>query len=71
MADSPELNIDRVAELARIALTPDEKAVYAAQLGEVLKHVEQLKQVNVDGTLLRPVYRSKTPCVMLRPSDRT
>jgi aspartyl-tRNA(Asn)/glutamyl-tRNA(Gln) amidotransferase subunit C len=49
MADSPELNIDRVAELARIALTPDEKAVYAAQLGEVLKHVEQLKQVNVDG----------------------
>lgn len=49
MAESPDLNIDRVAELARIALTPEEKATYAAQLGEVLKHVEQLKQVNVDG----------------------
>jgi len=49
MAETPELNIDRVAELARIALTPEEKIRYAAQLGEVLKHVEQLKQVNVDG----------------------
>jgi aspartyl-tRNA(Asn)/glutamyl-tRNA(Gln) amidotransferase subunit C len=49
MADTSDLNIDRVAELARIALTPEEKTIYAAQLGEVLKHVEQLKQVNVDG----------------------
>tara|TARA_R110002167_G_scaffold277628_1_gene483548 strand:- start:506 stop:796 length:291 start_codon:yes stop_codon:yes gene_type:complete len=49
MADIPDLDIDRVAHLARIALTPTEKAAYAAQLGEVLKHVEQLKQVNVDG----------------------
>ena len=49
MAEIPDLNIDRVAELARIALTPEEKTIYAAQLGEVLKHIEQLKQVNVDG----------------------
>jgi aspartyl-tRNA(Asn)/glutamyl-tRNA(Gln) amidotransferase subunit C len=49
MADSPDLNIDRVAELARIALTPAEKAEYSAQLGEVLKHIEQLKQVDVTG----------------------
>lgn len=49
MAEIPDLNIDRVAELARIALTPEEKTTYAAQLGEVLQHVEQLKQVNVDG----------------------
>ena len=49
MADTSKLNIDRVAELARIALTPEEKTMYAAQLAEVLKHVEQLKQVNVDG----------------------
>lgn len=47
MADSPELNIDRVAELARIALTPAEKAEFSAQLGEVLKHVDQLKQLDV------------------------
>ncbi len=47
MADTPDLDIDRVAQLARIALTPEEKTAYAAQLGEVLKHVEQLKQVDV------------------------
>ncbi len=47
MPDTPELNIDRVAELARIALTPEEKAEFSAQLGEVLQHVEQLKKVDV------------------------
>lgn len=49
MSDTPDLNIDRVAELARIALTPEEKAEFSAQLGEVLKHVEQLKQLDVEG----------------------
>jgi len=49
MSDSPELNIDRVAELARIALTLEEKAEFSAQLGEVLQHVEQLKKVDVSG----------------------
>ncbi len=47
MADTPDLDIDRVAQLARIALTPEEKTAYAAQLAEVLQHVEQLKQVDV------------------------
>lgn len=47
MADTPDLNIDRVAQLARIALTPEERSAYAAQLAEVLQHVEQLKQVDV------------------------
>lgn len=49
MSDTADLNIDRIAELARIALTPAEKAEYSAQLGEVLKHIEQLKQVDVTG----------------------
>jgi len=49
MSEFSDLNIDRVAELARIALTPDEKAEFSAQLGEVLQHVEQLKKVDVTG----------------------
>ncbi len=49
MADTPDLNIDRVAKLARIALSPAEKAEYSAQLAGVLKHIEQLKQVDVTG----------------------
>lgn len=46
---APELNIDHVAKLARVALTPEEKATFAQQLGTVLHHIEQLSQVDVTG----------------------
>ena len=49
MAAAPELNLDHVAKLARIALTTDEKAKFAAQLGDVLHHIEQLAKVDVTG----------------------
>ncbi len=49
MAETPHLNIDRVAELARLALTPAEKAEFSTQLAEVLQHVEQLKKLDVAG----------------------
>jgi len=44
-----ELNIDHVATLARLALTPEEKVKFAHQLGDVLHHIEQLRQVDVSG----------------------
>ena len=46
---SPDLNIDHVAKLARLALTPEEKATFAQQLGNVLHHIEQLRKVDVTG----------------------
>jgi aspartyl-tRNA(Asn)/glutamyl-tRNA(Gln) amidotransferase subunit C len=46
---TPQLNIDHVANLARLALTPDEKAIFAEQLGNVLHHIEQLSKVDVTG----------------------
>jgi aspartyl-tRNA(Asn)/glutamyl-tRNA(Gln) amidotransferase subunit C len=46
---STDLNIDHVAHLARLALTPDEKAKFSEQLGDVLKYIEQLKKVDVTG----------------------
>jgi aspartyl-tRNA(Asn)/glutamyl-tRNA(Gln) amidotransferase subunit C len=49
MAGRVDIDIDRLAVLARIELTPEEKARFAAQLGDVLAHVEQLNMVNVDG----------------------
>ena len=49
MAQPTELNIDHVANLARLALTPEEKATFAAQLGDVLAYIEQLKAVDVTG----------------------
>ena len=47
MAAAPDLNIDYVANLARIALTDEEKAVFARQLGDVLAYIEKLRQVDV------------------------
>ena len=49
MSSAPELNIDQIAKLARVALTPEEKATFAAQLGSVLHHIEQLGKVDVSG----------------------
>lgn len=43
------LDIDHIAKLARLALTPDEKAKFAQQLGDVLHHIEQLAKVDVTG----------------------
>jgi aspartyl-tRNA(Asn)/glutamyl-tRNA(Gln) amidotransferase subunit C len=47
MSQPTDLNIDHVAKLARLALTPEEKAKFSEQLGDVLKYIEQLKQVDV------------------------
>jgi aspartyl-tRNA(Asn)/glutamyl-tRNA(Gln) amidotransferase subunit C len=47
MASAPDINIDHVAHLARLALTTEEKAAFARQLGDVLTYIEQLKKVDV------------------------
>ncbi len=49
MSAPTDLNIDHVAHLARLALTPEEKAKFSSQLGEVLAYIEQLKKVDVTG----------------------
>ncbi len=49
MSSAPQLNIDHVAKLARLALTPEEKARFSQQLGDVLHHIEQLGKVDVTG----------------------
>jgi aspartyl-tRNA(Asn)/glutamyl-tRNA(Gln) amidotransferase subunit C len=49
MPVTADLNIDHVAKLARIALTGEERAQFARQLGDVLASIEQLKKVDVSG----------------------
>ena len=49
MVNSIDLNIDRIAELSRLALTAEEKARFSAQLGSVLGHIAQLAKVDVTG----------------------
>ena len=43
------MDIDYVANLARIQLTPKEKEKFQGQLGEVLKYFQKLQEVNVEG----------------------
>ena len=43
------MNIEYVANLARLALSDGEKTKFARQLGDILHYVEKLKQVEVTG----------------------
>lgn len=49
MNPSPDLNLEYVANLARLALTGAERAKFAQQLGDILHYVDKLKQVDVTG----------------------
>jgi len=53
-------DVEKVAKLARLELTDIEKAAFAKQLGQILTHVETLKQYDTTGveptaTVLRQV----------------
>lgn len=39
----------KMAMLARLELSPEEVELYTAQLGQVLGHIRQLQEVDVDG----------------------
>ena len=49
MNPAPDLNIEYVANLARLALSDDEKRRFAQQLGDILHYVDKLNQVDVTG----------------------
>jgi len=41
-------DVKHVAKLARLELTEDETEKYSKQLGEILKYVEQMNEVNTE-----------------------
>lgn len=49
MSDHNSIDIDYVANLARIDLTDEEREKFAEQLGGILEHFEQLNKVDVSG----------------------
>jgi len=49
MSSAPDLDINHVANLARLALTAEERGKFSRQLGDVLHHIEQLGKVDVAG----------------------
>lgn len=48
MAISKE-EVEKIALLARLGLSDEEKTAYAGQLSSILEYVEQLKEVKTDG----------------------
>lgn len=49
MSDTPHIDIDYVANLARLDLSEAEKAKLGAQLDDILGYFEKLNSVDVDG----------------------
>jgi aspartyl-tRNA(Asn)/glutamyl-tRNA(Gln) amidotransferase subunit C len=48
MADA-DIDVQYVAHLARLHLTPAEQQQLGAQLGQILHYIDKLKQADVDG----------------------
>ena len=47
--DKPAIDVAYVAELARLELSDDEKAVFQPQLENIVKYVEKISEVDVEG----------------------
>lgn len=56
-------DVQRIANLARLELTPEEIELFAQQLGDILRYVEQVQAL--DTTAVVP-----TSHVLVRPVDR-
>ena len=59
---SPE-DVLRIAELARLELTPDEVTLFTRQLADILEYVEQIRALETTGV-------APTAHVMNRPLER-
>jgi len=49
MTTFTQADVERVARLARLELTSDEKDLFARQLAEILAYAEQIQRVPTDG----------------------
>lgn len=49
MPETPSMDIDYVAQLARLALSEEEKTLYAGQLAQVLDYFKKIDAVDVSG----------------------
>lgn len=49
MQETPEVDIEKLAQLARLHLSEEEKAAYGAQVQEILGFFQKLQSVDVEG----------------------
>ncbi len=57
-------DVEHVAKLARLELTEEEKELYTKQLGDVLKYVDQMNEV--DTTNVEPMSHAVDFCNVMR-----
>jgi aspartyl-tRNA(Asn)/glutamyl-tRNA(Gln) amidotransferase subunit C len=65
---SAEIDVKYVAQLARIALTPDEEKKLGAQLGNILGYIEKLRELDV--SQIEPTAHA-VPLVNIFRADET
>jgi aspartyl-tRNA(Asn)/glutamyl-tRNA(Gln) amidotransferase subunit C len=64
-------DVARIAELARLELTPDELDLFTRQLGDILGYVEQIRDLDTSGVAAtshvshQPVERDDEPVACL------
>ena len=63
-----EIDVKYVAQLARIALTPDEEKKLGAQLGNILGYIEKLSELDVSN--IEPTAHA-VPLVNITRADET
>ncbi len=49
MAEGQKIDVGYVAQLARLELTPEEKALFQPQLENIVKYVEKISEVDIAG----------------------
>ena len=64
-----EFNLQYVARLARVSLTPEEETRLGAQLGNILGYIEKLKEVDVSG--VEPTAHAFPIVNVTRPDECT
>ena len=68
-------DVARIAELARLELTPDELDLFTRQLGDILGYVEQIRGLDTSGVAAtshvvnQPVERADAPVPSLPRRD--
>jgi len=69
-SSSDSIDVNYVADLARLRLSPEEIATFQKQLGDVLGYVSQLNEVDVSGVSLlgEPNLKNRLRADELAPS---
>ncbi|NDF13741.1 Asp-tRNA(Asn)/Glu-tRNA(Gln) amidotransferase subunit GatC [bacterium] len=63
---TPDL-IRKIADLSRLELKPDEMEGYVRSIGDILAHVEQLRELNTEG--VEPMVYGIDDSLRLRPDE--